>query len=386
MQETKVIASLFDLLAELDEQKIHGALRYRSVNAYLGRKAHQRDIPLSGTFELTPLCNLDCKMCYVHLNADQIGKDERLLTVDEWQTIISQAVDAGMIFADLTGGECLTYPGFREVYLYLLDRGIAPGVLTNGRLLTEETVNFLAQYPPSVLQVTLYGSNEDAYERVTGHRAFQQVMDGIQRAKRRGLNLFLTIMPSRYMQEDASALLALAHTMDIPFIVGGVTIPARSETGRDIQDFAVEADALLRIHQEERDRAAASHDLGDVKPLPQYIPPGDSPKRGLPCGGAHSTFHINWKGELSPCIAFSASVHQPILTSGFMHAWNTVRDIMSGYQPPEACVSCEFRQDCATCPGEKSSGALLGPLNTNVCEKVKLYDVDRKIRGDISNP
>ena len=41
------------------------------VTEYLYRKASAAGVPLSGTFELTPVCNMDCKMCYVRLSANQ---------------------------------------------------------------------------------------------------------------------------------------------------------------------------------------------------------------------------------------------------------------------------------------------------------------------------
>lgn len=31
------------------------------------RKAIENSIPLHGHFELTPRCNFNCKMCYIHL-------------------------------------------------------------------------------------------------------------------------------------------------------------------------------------------------------------------------------------------------------------------------------------------------------------------------------
>ena len=42
----------------------------KSYNQFLleaAKNARGHDTPISGDFELTPLCNLDCKMCYVHL-------------------------------------------------------------------------------------------------------------------------------------------------------------------------------------------------------------------------------------------------------------------------------------------------------------------------------
>ena len=39
------------------------------MRRFLSFKARDKAIPISGSFELTPLCNLDCKMCYVRLSA-----------------------------------------------------------------------------------------------------------------------------------------------------------------------------------------------------------------------------------------------------------------------------------------------------------------------------
>lgn len=385
MRETKVIPSLIELLAELDAQDVQGYWRFKIINEWLTLKARQLDLPESGSFELTPLCNLDCKMCYVHLNANQLKTGERLLTVDEWKEIIRQAVEAGMAYATLTGGECLTYPGFQEIYQYLFSLGIVPSVLTNGRLLTEDLIAFFVKYPPASLQVTLYGSCEEAYEKVSGHRAFQEVLDGIQRAKHAGLNLYLAITPSRYMQEDAEELLNTVHALNVPYTISASTIPARSETGREVKEFSVEVDALSRINEKEREFFSSLQAAESIKPLPRYIPP-DAGKTlwGLPCGGAHSSFHVNWKGELSPCIAFSDAVHQQILEKGFMTAWNQIQQSMSGYRPPEECTKCESSWRCVTCPGEKNTGQIQGKLNPSVCEKVHRRIEDSKKTDEIN--
>ena len=41
------------------------------VTEYLHAKAARLGIPLSGSFELTPLCNLQCRMCYVRMTRAQ---------------------------------------------------------------------------------------------------------------------------------------------------------------------------------------------------------------------------------------------------------------------------------------------------------------------------
>ena len=41
------------------------------ITEYLHAKAARQGIPLSGTFELTPLCNMNCRMCYVRMSREQ---------------------------------------------------------------------------------------------------------------------------------------------------------------------------------------------------------------------------------------------------------------------------------------------------------------------------
>ena len=42
-----------------------------AITEYLYRKSALSGVPISGTFELTPVCNMDCKMCYVRMSRQQ---------------------------------------------------------------------------------------------------------------------------------------------------------------------------------------------------------------------------------------------------------------------------------------------------------------------------
>ena len=373
VEQVKEFESLAEVLEDLDALGIQGIHRYRAVNQYLSLKARFNDTPISGTFELTPLCNLDCRMCYVHLNANQLKPSERLLTVAEWKSIAKQCVDAGMMYVTLTGGECLTYPQFKELYLYITTLGIQPDVMTNGRLLTEEMIDFFTKHPPGVMQISLYGSSEDAYEQVTGHRACQQVHDGIERAKQAGLNLTIAITPNRFMQDDANALLELVHSLGLPYAISGATLPARPETQREILEYSVDIETYFKL----QDADTAYKDVMTREQhafiVPQYYPKTTKKLEGLPCGGAHSSFHVNWKGELCPCIAFSASVHYSLFVHGFQEAWRLVRNTMAEFKLPQECSACKNKDYCTSCPGEKCMSAVNGKLNSAVCQRLEVY-------------
>lgn len=372
MRQVKKMASLAEVLADMDARGVSDAERFHGMNEYLSYKARQTDTPIDGAFELTPLCNLDCKMCYVHLRPEQFQPGERLLTVEEWKTIIDQAIDAGMLYASLTGGECLTYPGFREIYLYLNSRGIKTSVLTNGRLLTDEMVALFAKYPPGVLQVSLYGSNEEAYEKVCGHRAYQEVIDGILRAKQAGLSIMLTLMPNRFMQENVEEWILRLLELELPYMIGGITLPPREETGRKKSEFEVDLNAYICLQCANKNAVASFYNKDRETEEISYVPLDDIRQMdGLPCGGGHSAFHVNWKGEIGPCASYITTVHIPVLGYGINAALDDMRKRMRMFRFPEECSTCPIQACCKSCPAEKMDCALNGPLNRRVCERLR---------------
>ena len=153
-----------EILKSLRERNGKEIQNFASIGSFLEQKAREKGIPFGGQFELTPFCNFSCKMCYVHLNPDQLN-GQSILPVETWKSLMHQAWEAGMMMASLSGGECLSYPGFEELFLYLHDLGCEVAVLTNGFLLDEQKINFFKQHMPSKIQISIYGCNDDVYER-----------------------------------------------------------------------------------------------------------------------------------------------------------------------------------------------------------------------------
>ena len=129
-------------------------------------KAFAEAIPISGTFELTPRCNFDCRMCYVHLKDEQIPEYGTELTAKEWLRIAREAKDAGTTWLCVTGGEPLLHPEFETIWKELAQMGFFITLQTNASVIRGKTAELLAQYPPKGVKVTLYGSNDEVYEKV----------------------------------------------------------------------------------------------------------------------------------------------------------------------------------------------------------------------------
>ena len=83
---------------------------------FIQEKAKKNILPDTATFELTPLCNFNCKMCYVHLKPEEMKLQGRLRTKEEWISLAKELKEKGTLFILLTGGEVLTRKDFREIY------------------------------------------------------------------------------------------------------------------------------------------------------------------------------------------------------------------------------------------------------------------------------
>ena len=135
-------------------------------------------IPISGTFELTPMCNFSCKMCYVRKNQKEVDSSGGLKSIAQWLNWAEAAKEKGMLYLLITGGEPLVYPGFWELYEKLTQMGFVISINSNGSMITEEVAARFAEMPPKKFNITLYGASNKSYETLCGVKdGFERVMN-----------------------------------------------------------------------------------------------------------------------------------------------------------------------------------------------------------------
>lgn len=351
------------LLKQLDEQGITDYRRYDAVRRFLSFKARDKGVPISGSFELTPLCNLDCRMCYVHLNKEQMN-GASLLTVEQWKDIMQQAIDAGMMYARLTGGECLTYPGFRELYGFLHSKGIETAILSNGILMDAEMVDYLVAHPPAAVQITLYGASEEAYERVTGKRVFTRVMENIRRLNAAQIPLSIAVTPNEFMT-DGEEVIRLLHEEGLTFAINAGLMLPREETGRKLADAGLDAYvAMMKLRM-----ALKGQQLEpdcDPESLPDPGSETSTATKGVRCGAGRSGFAIDWQGRMRPCNTFPCEPVE-LLELGFPEAWRITNHTALNYPLPAECEGCAYKGVCKHCVAEHAAGAPAGHASPAIC-------------------
>ena len=357
--------NLIDFYRFLKKDDLQEESNAKNVFRFLEAKARAKGIPLSGSFELTPLCNLDCKMCYIHLNNKQLNK--QLLPSDEWKNLITQAHKFGMIRASLTGGECLTYPAFDDIYMHLYHLGIRPSILSNGILLDEKRIDFFRKHPPRRIQITLYGSTDETYESVTGHRVFELVYEHILSAKNAGLPIAISITPNEYMYNDIRSLLKTAVELQLPYYINSSLKPPRKNTGRTEHDLTDEQYIeLYRIANEISNSSLTEIDSSELPDVNHEA----HKRHGLRCGGGRSAFVMTYDGQICPCHSLYET-RVDAIKMGFSEAWKQLNALANNYPIPGECISCKYRDVCLTCPAMHTHAPAIGHCDPRICERTK---------------
>ena len=318
--------------------------------------ATRKRIPLGGSFELLPLCNMDCRMCFLRLSPKEMRAQGRISTADEWLALAREAKEAGMLFLLLTGGEPFLYPEFARLYRGLAEMGLFLTLNTNGTLITEEYADLLAEHLPRRVNITLYGSSDEIYGRLCRNpRGFTQVMRAIHLLQERHVPVKLngSLTPDNW--EDLEKIQQIAHELDIPLEVDSYMFPSSrkgvckfDEKARLTPEKAAEGYVKIR-----RDELSAEDFRELAKAMAECYDkevdfPGECDPEPLPCRAGLSSFWINWKGMMTPCV-FMDQPEIPVFECGFAKAWESVKQERDKLFLPSDCTKCGKRAFCTVC-------------------------------------
>lgn len=318
----------------------------------LQAKADQACIPLGGTIELLPLCNMDCKMCYIRKTKAEMDAEGRMLSCDEWLEIADQAIREGLLFLLLTGGEPLMYPDFKRLYATLASRGVIMTVNTNGTLINEEWADFFAEHGCRRLNITLYGKDDETYGRLCNNpRGFTQVMNACRLLKERNVAFRFHCSVTPENEGQLEALFAIAREFEVPLQAAAYMFPgARRGICADRQYRLTPeecAQKTIRIHELE----FPNDDMAEVARATLsklMMQPMLYRGKGFNCHAGRSGFWMNWKGELSSCGMFDKP-KMNLLEHSFRECWDYIVEQTRKTSFGKVCRECKYQNACNIC-------------------------------------
>lgn len=370
-------------------------IRYQlpRINQYLYTKADKRKIPLGGTFELTPLCNMNCRMCYIRKSPDQL--QERLMTAGEWLEIAREAGKQGLLFLLLTGGEPFLRADFKEIYLALHKMGFVLTINSNGTLITEKEVSWLRDAAPMRINLTVYGASNKTYETLCSNpRGYDQVMNAIHLLKASGIEVKLNYSLTPYNASDFYGIKKMAMEEGLFLQATTYMYPAIRKSMDNIgsNDRLPPEDAAYYTalsHYYEYGPKQFLEGTEEIRLadecVDEAVPTEKAGRREhIRCRAGVSTFWVTWNGIMTPC----GMMNQPaenIREKGFEKAWEELCSNTRKILMPEECTDCAYKKRCSTCAAmvlAETGGYDEAPEYR--CRMIKSYpEACRKLRGQI---
>lgn len=355
-------------------------------------QAKQRHVPITGSMELLPLCNMNCDMCYVRLSPEEMAKQGRLRTADEWIALGREMVESGVLFLLLTGGEPLIFPDFKRVYVELRKMGLILTINTNGTLLDEEWADFFGTYKPRRINITLYGADEKAYGELCHYKeGFQKVIQAVRLLRTRGVDVKLSTSVTNVNVDDLERMLAIGEELGVPFRADTYMMPAvrertkpfseqsrltpeeaakarilalRREMGNNMffqhakhiieevhkkEEEQKENEKLKRQQENEKKRQGLLEEKEESKEkVGNEKEDRNEQPRCMDCLAGSCSFSVNWQGQLHPCVILT-SPSESVFDLGFLPAWQKVQEKLQTIRLHLKCTNCKLRTLCRTC-------------------------------------
>jgi radical SAM protein with 4Fe4S-binding SPASM domain len=356
---------------------------YALYSNLLFAKAGSCGIPLSGTFELTARCNLDCRMCYIHRRENDAAARAGELTAAQWLALAEDCRDAGTLLLLLTGGEPFLRPDFREIYTGCRRMGMLVSINSNATLIDGGAVDFLTADPPARVNITLYGASPETYGALCGDpSAYDRAVRAILALNAANIPVKLNFSITPYNRQDAERVYAFAREHELPLQAASYMFPpvracefggcrAERSSPQEAAENQMVWDRFRfppdELHRRWRDQLAGVR-VEDPDRECQELP-----TERIRCRAGSTTFWITWDGQMRPC-GLMTEPNADVGALGFSAAWQATRAAREGIMVPPACTSCKYSHACEQCAAlcHAETGSFTG-VPEYVCEKTRAY-------------
>jgi radical SAM protein with 4Fe4S-binding SPASM domain len=313
---------------------------------HLYQQMLRRRLPMAAFLELTERCNLNCVHCYINQPPGDREVQSRELTTSQWQDLLDEMAEAGVLGLVITGGEALIRPDFREIYAHARKRGMIISLFTNGTLITPEVADFLREVTPSMIEITVYGRTQSTYEAVTrAPGSYQKCLRGIDLLMARRIPLTLKTMVMTLNAHELWDLKTWAESLGVRFLYDAV-LNARLDGGKQPWSFRLAPEQVVEFDRKDQKRYQEWMEFAN-----KYIGP-EKFEYLYTCSAGLSSFAVDAYGRMFPCLTSRGSAYD-LMQGSFTEGWRDFMPALRTQKPRKEyyCIHCELHSLCNQCPG-----------------------------------
>jgi radical SAM protein with 4Fe4S-binding SPASM domain len=314
------------------------------------RRSVVNRVPVGGAIEVTHRCNNKCVHCYNNLPLNHKEARRKELTYEEHCRILDEIAELGCLWLLFTGGEIFARKDFLDIYTYAKQKGLLVSLFTNGTLITSEIADYLMQWRPFNIEITLYGGTRKTYEQVTGvPGSFDRCMRGIRLLVERKLPLKLktvAIASNKHELWDMKRFVEDELGLEFKF---DALINPRCDCSLGPLDVRLSPEEVVKLDLQDLKRVDEWRNL--LKRNSNSSNMGKNGKEVWQCGSGLNTFGIDPSGMLRMCILFQNDGYD-LGKGNFKEGWEQFlyKLRQKKISKETKCLSCAIRDMCGSCP------------------------------------
>jgi len=313
-------------------------------------------------FEVTQRCNHTCLHCYNVWNHRGFPYPRGELNTSQTLALLSKALDeSGCRHVTLTGGEPLLREDLQLILDLLYRRHVQTTLISNGRLLSKETIRDLLERGVGLFELPLLSHRREMHDYLSGSvGAFDAVLEAMAHLREHRGNFVMVFVLTRLN------LLDLYETIRLAFAFGarGIMLNRFNPGGRGLEHLAELMPSSSQVREALAVVENASAELGiptscsiPIQPcLVEGVweayrsPDGSSPfshlRFGFCAAGTDRAYYtLDPLGNLRPCN------HTPLILGSLLEepfekliAPGRISSFTSAFPP--FCDSCSLRDIC----------------------------------------
>jgi radical SAM protein with 4Fe4S-binding SPASM domain len=281
--------------------------------------------------------------------ADQ-GARRSELTYEEHCRILDEITEAGCLWLLYTGGEIFARKDFLDIYTYARQKGLIITLFTNGTLITPRVADYLVQWRPFSIEITLYGHTPETYERLTGvPGSYQRCLHAIHLLKARGLPVKLkTVAVTINKHEIWDMKRFVEEELGLEFKFDAMINP-RIDCSQSPLAVRLRPQEIVELDLQDPERVAEWKRFAAQFSGPVHTA-GHSDEL-YHCGGGINSFAIDPQGKMSICVLSHVDTYD-LRTGNFREAWESFlfKVRQRKITRPTKCTACEIKALCGMCP------------------------------------
>jgi radical SAM protein with 4Fe4S-binding SPASM domain len=339
-------------------------LSYGAFSADLHQRQAGERVPMQVSIEVTRRCPLECQHCYNNLPMGDQDARTREMSTEEHFHMLDELVEMGCFWLLYTGGEIFARKDFLEIYTYAKKKGFLITLFTNGTLINEKIADYLVEWPPFAIEITLYGRTKETYEELTQiPGSYERCLRGINLLRERGLPLKLKTVATSINKHEVVAMRQFAEEeLGVEFKMDGQINPRID---------CSQSPLAVRLTPEE----VVALDLNAPQGVSEYLrlakrdlenPPNLAKNDSVYfCGGGINSFAINAYGEMGICVISQQETFR-VQEAGLTRVWEeSLLQLRTRKRTRVTkCIQCRIQSLCGMCPanGEMENGDKESPV------------------------